>query len=144
MKIVMEKLGISDEKLASFQTVSDEKSCFEEDIQDLVNRIFKFVTDNRLHDIFRAFGFSRAASSSRQAFEVFARQDFSTLLEVIKVNPIPFAMTLIGAIWQGKARSKRVDLDFANTSEQSSSKAVTCSFKKCMTVITVGQRETRN
>ena len=84
MKIVMEKLGISDEKLASFQTVSDEKSCFEEDIQDLVNRIFKFVTDNRLHDIFRAFGFSRAASSSRQAFEVFAQYglNFSSSLSI--------------------------------------------------------------
>ena len=99
----MEKLGISDEKLASFQTMSEEKSCFEEDIQELVNRIFKFVTENRLHDIFRAFGFSRMASNSRQAYEVFAQQDFSTLLNLIKVNPIPFAVTLIGAVLQGKA-----------------------------------------
>ena len=110
MKIVMQKLGINDEKLASFQTTTQEKSCFEEDIQDLVNRIFKFVTENRLHDIFRAFGFSRAASNSRQAFEVFAKQDFSAILEVIKVNPIPFAMTLIGAIWQGKASKSFIEI----------------------------------
>ena len=79
MHKVMDKLGITDQDLllnAKIDAESD-KWMFDEDIEGVLQKIFKFVTDNRIGDIFTFLGFEKSADKYRAATGNF--ESFSTL-----------------------------------------------------------------
>ena len=78
MHKVMDKLGITDQDLlnAKMDAESD-KWMFDDDIDGVLQKIFKFVTDNRIGDIFTFLGFEKSADKYRAATGNF--ESFSTL-----------------------------------------------------------------
>jgi len=101
MRRVMDRFGITDEDLLNAES---DKWMFDEDIDGVLQKIFKFVTDNRIGDVFAFLGFDksadkyRAASGSFAGFSSLAKEN--GLLNAIKLSPIAKALTVIGAILQ--------------------------------------------
>lgn len=108
MRKVMDKFGITDDDLLNAQIDAEsDKWLFDEDIDGVLQKIFKFVTDNRIGDIFTFLGFEKSADKYRAAANTTGNfESFSTLakenglLNAIKQCPIAKALTIIGAIFQ--------------------------------------------
>ena len=107
MKRVMQKFNITDEQLQAENISTDSsKFIFDEDIDHILQKIFKFVTDNRLADIFTFLGLEKSAtatlSDTRQGFQSFSELTKQNgLLEAIQLSPISKVLAIIGALLQG-------------------------------------------
>ena len=103
----MQKFNITDEQLKAENISSDSnKYIFDEDIDHVLQKIFKFVTDNRIGDIFTFFGLEKTAtatlSDTKQTFQTFSELTKQNgLLEAIKISPISKCLAVIGALLQG-------------------------------------------